>query len=306
MSYAIFDDVETIRDTFCPPILTILVGVPGSGKTTYAKKMLEHDNDTVHISSDAIRKRLYGDENCQNDPSKVFSIMQEETLDALSSGHNVIYDATSVTRKSRASILDKVPKYVSKYCVVVWAPIGTCIMRDSLRDRSVGSDVIHKMLRRFEAPFYDEGFETIEVIWTDDSHEPSSYYQRVISDMNIPHDNPHHSTYIIEHCKRCGMGLEHKSVPGVVKKSGYLHDIGKPITKSFQNRKGELTDIAHYYGHQAVGAWMSYGFDGKSETLAWIISTHMAPFINQKYYNSLPEYYKNWIDALHQADRSAH
>jgi hypothetical protein len=65
--------------------------------------------------------------------------------------------------------------------------------------------------------------------------------------------------------------------------------------------------VAHYYGHQGLGAWLSYGFlNCESVTLAWLISTHMAPFVNQKYYNSLDPLYKNWIDALHKADLEAH
>jgi hypothetical protein len=110
----------------------------------------------------------------------------------------------------------------------------------------------------------------------------------------------------MDHCRLCGEGLEDKPVPEVVKIAGYLHDIGKPLTKSFQDKKGVFGDIAHYYGHQAVGAWLSYGIYGNNPTLAWLISTHMSPFINQKYYNSLPECYRVWIDYLHTADLEAH
>ena len=81
---------------------------------------------------------------------------------------------------------------------------------------------------------------------------------------------------------------------------------GKAYTKTFTNRKGETTEIAHYYDHQAVGAWISYGFARHSITLAWLISTHMAPFINQKYFNSLDPLYKHWIETLHEADKAAH
>jgi hypothetical protein len=124
--------------------------------------------------------------------------------------------------------------------------------------------------------------------------------------MHIPHDNPHHSAGVWEHCQLCGEYLEDKPVPYAVKVAGYIHDIGKPLTKTFTNTKGEVTDIAHYYGHQAVGAWISYGFPEVNLVTAWLISTHMAPFINQKYYNSLDPLYKSWIEALHKADTEAH
>ena len=292
----------------CPfsdrPTFTMLVGVPGSGKSTVAEKLLTYN--TIHISSDAIRAELWGDENCQRDPDRVFALMHERTLTALKNGTSVIYDATNITRKNRGSILSKIPSYVRKKCVVVWAPIDVCIKRDKARERTVGVEVIDKMLKRFEAPFYDEGFDDIKVEVTVEDHYSYPYYTTAISHLWIPHDNPHHTADIYHHCMYCGEGLMDKDLPQVVKMAGFVHDVGKPYTKTFTNTKGEVTDTAHYYGHQAVGAWISYGFPGADPTLAWLISTHMAPFINQKYYNGLDPLHKKWIDALHEADKAAH
>jgi predicted kinase len=288
------------------PKLTVLVGLPGAGKSTFAKQVVEDNPHAVWLSSDQIREKLYGDANCQNDPAKVFSIMQEEAISMLDQGFNVIYDATSINRKSRAAILAKVPKFVQKECVIVWAPVDICIERDKARNRTVGPAVIDKMLRRFEAPFYDEGFDNIYVHISDVHYNRQQYYVDLVTAMDIPHDNPNHSADVLEHCYQCGKSLLSEQVPEVVVTAGFLHDIGKPYTKTFKNRKGEDADVAHYYDHQAVGAYLSYGIDGNNTTLAWLISTHMAPFINQKYYNSLPTCYKKWIEALHKADRSAH
>ena len=286
------------------PIFTMLVGVPGSGKTSYAESII--DENTVHLSSDAIRKEIYGDENCQEDHNRVFHIMHERTLYALKNGYNVIYDATNISRKSRRSILDKLPTYVIKNCIIVWVPVEHCIIRDSERDRTVGKEVIMSVLKRFEAPFYDEGFDSIEVKYSVYS-TGADYLDDHMKALEIPHDNPHHTADVAKHCELCGDSLLTQDLPIVVKQAGYLHDIGKPLTKTFINTKGEITDIAHYYGHQGMGAWICYGIvDCDVVILAWLVSTHMAPFINQKYYNSLDPLYKSWIDALHTADLDAH
>jgi predicted kinase len=287
------------------PTFKMLVGIPGSGKSTYAK--LHINESTKYFSSDAIRKELWGDENCQQEHYKVFNLMHERVLEALKNGYNVIYDATNVTRKSRRGILGLLPAYVNKECVIVWASVEECLKRDADRERVVGEEAIMNMLKRFEAPFYDEGFDTITLYLTaGDSFNVHQYYADCISDLYIPHDNPHHALGVYEHCQLCGKLLQDKSIPELVKLAGFIHDIGKPLTKTFVNTRGETTDIAHYYGHQAVGAWLSYGFPAQYPTLAWLISTHMAPFINQKYYNSLDPLYKSWIDALHNADKEAH
>ena len=294
-------------DTYKRPRLIVLCGVPGSGKSTYAQNKIKHDSNIVWLSSDAFREKLYGDVNCQDNPGKVFEIMQKEAVEALENGFDVIYDATSITRKARAGILNVVPKHVQKCCVVIWAPINVCIERDATRERTVGKAVIDKMLKRFEAPFYDEGFDMIAVHVSDVHYNKKKYYDEAIAAMMIPHDNPHHTADVIEHCHLCGNGLLGEApVPEIVIKAGYLHDIGKPYTKTFTNTKGEVTETAYYYGHQGVGAWISYGFFGHNPTLAWLISTHMAPFINQKYYNSLPYCYKNWIEQLHASDVKSH
>ena len=288
------------------PIFYMLVGIPGCGKTSFGLALA--DSTTICLSSDAIRKELYGDESCQESPSTVFGIMHERTLKALKEGYNVVYDATNITRKSRRGILNSLPATVEKMCIVIWAPIESCIERDRNRSRTVGTNVIDKMLYRFEAPFYDEGFDSIEVKYSEEV-DVKSYFKAYKEALKISHDNPHHTADIDKHCYLCGENLLNKDLPEVVKFAGYVHDIGKPYAKTFVNTRGETTEVAHYYGHPGVGAWISYGLAGMTTdivTLAWLVSTHMAPFINQKYHEGLAAPYKGWIDALHDADLAAH
>ena len=298
-------NLDCLSSTYIPPTFTMLVGISGAGKSQYARELVDKSGRKIWLSSDNYREKLYGDASCQKNPNLVFDQMHDDTISLLNRGFDVIYDATNITRKNRLAILDKLPKHVRKNCVIVWAPIDVCIERDKERERTVGKEVIDKMLRRFEAPFYDEGFTNIAVYVSGVHYNKADYYAKTVAAMNVPHDNPHHTLNIMEHCYECG-----KSLIGVgnslVVKAGYLHDIGKPYTKSFTNTKGEVTETAHYYGHNGVGAWISYGFSGHDITLAWLISTHMAPFINQKYYNSLPPVYKSWIEKLHAADKAAH
>lgn len=296
--------LELVKETPKPRFIMI-VGMPGSGKTTYSESLAS--DTTIHMSSDRIRKELYGDENCQQDNNKVFTLMQERTVELLNKGFNVIYDATNIYRKNRNKILKLIPEHVYKECIVVWASVDTCFSRDAVREKTVGPKVIDKMLRSFEAPFFDEGFDKITVHKTEEL-STKQYLSQIFESLSIPHDNPYHTVDIDEHCRLCGENLIAMKAPDVVTMAGFFHDIGKAYTKSFTNRKGEPTDIAHYYGHQSTGAWMSYGIATgavSTETLAWLISTHMAPFTNQKYYNSLGQEYKDWIDLLHKADKEA-
>ena len=55
----------------------IMIGIPGSGKSNYAKKCLINDN-TEYLSSDGIRIELYGFED-QTHNDVVFETMKKRT-----------------------------------------------------------------------------------------------------------------------------------------------------------------------------------------------------------------------------------
>lgn len=289
------------------PKLILLVGIPGSGKTTYANKHIrKHPKTTVHLSSDKIREELYGDESIQGNPAEVFSLMQKRAVEALNDGNDVIYDATNITRKDRASIISICPKFVHIECHIIWLPIHNCINRDATRKRTVGQAVIDKMLKRFQAPYYDEGIDVIKVISHNDCDQ-TLYHEKCFNDMKIPHDNPHHTLNIFEHCSEAAkyiLDLDCTNLNLIA--AAEMHDIGKPYVKAFFDSKGNKCDIAHYYQHQSVGAWMSYGCAWGNPYVAWLISTHMDPFLNTKYWRNLPSFLKRDVDLLHEADLNAH
>lgn len=288
------------------PTLIILVGVPGAGKTYYAQNYLSNCQKlTFHSSSDAIRAELYGDESTQGNPIEVFSLMQERAVEALNNGCDVIYDSTAMTRKDRAGIIAACPKFVKIEAHIVWAPIETCIERDAARDRTVGKAVIDKMLKRFQAPYFDEGIDEIKII-RPDKFDTVTYERDIINDTYIPHDNPHHTLCVFDHCQETFENVCCYSSNLDIHAAAAWHDIGKPYVKAFVDSKGEPCDTAHYYQHQNVGSYMSYGFEYITPHIAWLISSHMEPFMNTKYYRALPPYLKKDIDILHKADVEAH
>ena len=57
------------------PNFIMLVGLPAVGKDTWANEYIKKHPNTVIHSSDDIREELYGDASCQNNPEKVFEII---------------------------------------------------------------------------------------------------------------------------------------------------------------------------------------------------------------------------------------
>ena len=286
------------------PKLVLIVGIPGSGKTTYAKSYIKQYSG-VHLSSDFIRKELYGDESIQGSPNEVFALMQKRTVEALNDGRSVVYDATNVTRKDRAGIIAACPKFVQIEAHVVWAPIKTCIERDAARERTVGKTVIDRMLKRFQPPFHDEGIDEIKIVYPND-FSSMEYCRKVMGAINIPHDNPHHTLGIKEHCQEAFLNACDMRISSEFEQAAMWHDIGKSYVKAFVDGKGNPCEAAHYYSHHNVGSWMVYGMPNITPFIAWLIGTHMDPFLNTKYYNNLPSFLKSYVDSLHTCDLNAH
>jgi predicted kinase len=309
--------------------LIILCGLPGSGKSSYAEELMTinntfSDEEMVIHSSDAIRAELFGDEGSQEDNGRVFELMRKRTIEDLRADKTVIYDATNVTRKARKSAIACAhPTHDIVECHIVWAEIEECIRRDGLRDRKVGPAVIDKMLRRWQSPWLDEGFDKIEVHLNQQDFDQVGYVASKASELHISHDNPHHTLGVWDHCMQAHVNIIDRAVKdNVIKykdynklaKAAYWHDIGKPYTKFFKT--GE--NVAHYYDHHCVGGYLAYGLflspghlfrDVEMEDvclISWIISTHMEPFFNSGYYQKLHSQWKWYIDAIHEADVNAH
>ena len=309
--------------------LIVLCGIPGSGKSSYAEQFVNinntftSDEEIVVHSSDAIRKELFGDAGSQEDNNRVFELMHKRTREDLKAGKTVIYDATNITRKARKSAIACAhPTNDTVECHIIWAEPAECIYRDSQRDRKVGPEVIDKMLRRWQSPWLDEGFDKVEVMLQQPNFDQVRYISQAAAKMHIPHENPHHTLGVWEHCMEAhvnvithALGDEQPKYKdyNAVATAAYWHDIGKPYTKFFKS--GE--DIAHYYDHHCVGGYLSYGLflrphyisDEEIDDacfISWIISNHMEPFFNSGYYQKLHPQWKWYIDVVHEADVKAH
>lgn len=144
----------------------MLIGLPGSGKTTYARSFLQQNEEWVHLSSDEItrRNRLPGE---SADHQNTFEEMYRETAFHLENGKNVIYDATNLASKRRKSVLNRVEKFQPiTEAVVFLTPYDTLKSRNSQRQDAerVPDPVIDRYIRAFQLPRKDEKFDWIRIL----------------------------------------------------------------------------------------------------------------------------------------------
>lgn len=262
----------------------MMVGLSGSGKSTLAKREAVECNAHI-ISSDAIRAEVFGDENDQHHNKEVFDILHERVHESLKHGNSVIYDATNLNAKRRIAFLNQLKQYkeLKKICWVAATPFEVCVKNDSKRNRKVGRAVILKQMKQFQMPFLDEGWDKINVekMFVGETSRPI----RILRELeDIEHDcAPHHLETIGEHIAMVCEQAESSNY--CVKVAARFHDLGKYYTKGFYNAKGEPSEVAHYYGHENVSAYIyltscSYTWDVCSSDIIWLIQNHMRPYLN--------------------------
>ena len=146
----------------------MLVGLAGSGKSTYAEYIQEyvcnHNERAVIFSSDALREEFYGDASIQGDNTRIFNELNSRTLRHLSDGYTAIYDATNLNAKRRVALLKEVRAINPNIdCICVFCQVSpyTCIERQSTRTRVVPEVVIKRQYRQLEIPSYGEGWDKI-------------------------------------------------------------------------------------------------------------------------------------------------
>ncbi|AFY99371.1 WYL domain-containing protein [Calothrix sp. PCC 6303] len=151
-------------------ICHFLIGVPGSGKSTFAAALAKLGNNVI-ISTDEIRTTLYGDAAIQGNWNEIENQALLLIQQAQTSKKSVIYDATNFKRAFRMDFLMKIKEDGETLPLrwIAWylkTPIETCIKWNQNRNRQVPQPIIEtmsKLLANFP-PLIAEGFATIEEI----------------------------------------------------------------------------------------------------------------------------------------------
>lgn len=274
------------------PTLALLIGIPASGKSTVAKELSEKGYSL--LSSDRIRGEIYGegmptDEKERDRLAKaVFNRIRSEAKKLLSQGRSVVIDATNLSRKKRMKLLSYLgltPCYKRAYLLITSHEV--CLQRNAMRptgQRAPDEDML-RLMREFEIPVLGEGWdEILPIIHTAEYHFP----HHLLNDFN--QDNPHHTLTLGKHMEAARRYAEEHGYRQELICLCALHDIGKLYTKEYKNYKGEPSDIAHFYGHENVGAYLYLameccGREHNREELdrifyrAALINCHMRPLV---------------------------
>jgi len=160
---------NTILDKNC----YIMIGLPGSGKSTYIKKNFK---DLEVLSRDDIlleygKKKGYGDtytdiwkKLSSEDQKEINKILLQKFNKLKKSNKDFVIDMTNISWKSRRRWLSQLDDYNVK-AVVMLSSLDEILKRNKERSEIDGKFIPENILidfaKRFELPLYTEGFNRI-------------------------------------------------------------------------------------------------------------------------------------------------
>lgn len=251
------------------PTVTMLVGPPASGKSTWVSK---HGKGQVVISRDDIVDKYakkhgisynetFSDKDIQNNVNKD---LENHIVKTLKSGKSFIVDMTNMSKMSRKRMLDRVPENYTKKAVVFNVSRKELEKRLMNREKETGKHipphVIDNMLARYEKPtkgefdvIVSEG--TINEVKTPKTFKellkmmPPQVQKLVMNLKNVPQSAEHHPEgNVLKHTITVvNRALKHAPGDMDLAVSAMFHDLGKANTAGI-NKKGNIT----HYGHEKV------------------------------------------------------
>lgn len=145
--------------------LLVMIGLPGSGKTTLAHRFAPADR---LVSTDAVRRELFGDEVIQGPWSQVEArvmtrLVQAQIRCQATPAQCAVYDATNVVRRQRCRFLRQAREigFTTIYGCWLDYSLDLCLERNRLRSRQVPNAIVQRMHRCLAGapPNLDDGFE---------------------------------------------------------------------------------------------------------------------------------------------------
>lgn len=151
------------------PSLWMLIGVPGSGKSTYRQTLpadatvLSTDDriETVAVTAGKTYNDVFRDHISQAEKD-----MYQAAMQAFARGDDVIWDQTNLTKKTRAKKLIMVPDEYQKIAVYFPTPDSDELKRrlDSRAGKTIPANILMGMASQLQKPSRDEGFDEIKVV----------------------------------------------------------------------------------------------------------------------------------------------
>ncbi len=128
----------------------ILIGIPGSGKSTWSTNFIKENFGWVRINRDDFRFMLKGVPVCDHKVEKLINDLQYNALlSSLDAGFNVIIDNTNLKESYINGFLKIVGDKADIEFKIFDITLDEALQRNLVREKKVDSDVVTKMYSQY-------------------------------------------------------------------------------------------------------------------------------------------------------------
>ncbi len=157
------------------PKCYMMIGIPGSGKSTYIKNFLQNQNNLISISTDEYIDKIAKEQNSTysdvydsaiKDANNWFN---SELYKVMNSSLDFIWDQTNINVKSRKFKIKQLAKYNYEIHGIAFE-IEKEIILDRLNKRAletgkiIPESIVNSMIKSYQQPSLDEGFNSIIIV----------------------------------------------------------------------------------------------------------------------------------------------
>ena len=133
--------------------VTILKGLPASGKSTWAKQQIDKKPGSyTRVNKDDLRAMMHNSKWSKANEKLVLKVRNKIILETLDQGQHVIVDDTNLHEKHEKEIRELVKGKAVVQVKMFKIEPEEAVKRDLKRENSVGSKVIMDMFNRFLKP----------------------------------------------------------------------------------------------------------------------------------------------------------
>lgn len=168
--------------------IIILIGISGSGKTTYAKKLMNSSSNFIRVNRDDIRKQITASNKLllSNELEELVTKFQDEQIRiALKSGFNIVVDNTNLKQKYINDIINQYNHLADIEIVKLDIHPIDAKMRVARRDGTAGNNLDYVLYCLNNLDYIDKQYITNNNLNLEKFHYPKKVIEPYVRKSSL-------------------------------------------------------------------------------------------------------------------------